>query len=139
MVAIWKKAYYNRTIICCSVIQVNTKKLQLATFAAGCFWGVEEAFRETNGVKSTMVGYTGGWFNNPTYRDVCTGKTGQAEPVQVQFDPNEVSYQYLLELFWSIHNPTTDCISYTRTRITCQTVKRRFGKIWKTKRKKNCN
>jgi peptide-methionine (S)-S-oxide reductase len=107
LVAIWKKAYYNRTIICCSVIQVNTKKLQLATFAAGCFWGVEEAFRETNGVKSTMVGYTGGWFNNPTYRDVCTGKTGQAEPVQVQFDPNEVSYQYLLELFWSIHNPTT--------------------------------
>src|ERR671932_1224692 len=90
-----------------NIIQVNTKKLQLATFAAGCFWGVEEAFREIKGVKSTMVGYTGGWFNNPTYRDVCTDKTGHAEAVQVQFDPNEVSYEELLEVFWSIHNPTT--------------------------------
>jgi peptide-methionine (S)-S-oxide reductase len=90
-----------------NIIQVNTKKLQLATFAAGCFWGVEEAFRGINGVKSTMVGYTGGWFNNPTYRDVCTGKTGHAEAVQVQFDPNEVSYENLLDVFWSIHNPTT--------------------------------
>ena len=90
-----------------NIIQVNTKKLQLATFAAGCFWGVEEAFREIKGVKSTMVGYTGGWFNNPTYRDVCTHKTGHAEAVQVQFDPNEVSYENLLDVFWSIHNPTT--------------------------------
>jgi peptide-methionine (S)-S-oxide reductase len=90
-----------------NIVQVNTKKLQLATFAAGCFWGVEEAFSEIKGVKSTMVGYTGGWFNNPTYRDVCTGKTGHAEAVQVQFDPNEVSYEDLLEIFWSIHNPTT--------------------------------
>ncbi len=88
-------------------VQVNTKKLQLATFAAGCFWGVEEAFRETKGVKSTIVGYTGGWFNDPTYRDVCTDKTGHAEAVQVQFDPNEVSYEDLLDVFWSIHNPTT--------------------------------
>jgi peptide-methionine (S)-S-oxide reductase len=110
LVAIWKKAYYNRTIIClyergkhCS----STKKLQLATFAAGCFWGVEEAFRERKGVKSTIVGYTGGWFNNPTYRDVCTDKTGHAEAVQVQFDPNEVSYEDLLDIFWYIHNPTT--------------------------------
>ncbi|MFL6320279.1 MAG: peptide-methionine (S)-S-oxide reductase, partial [Nitrososphaeraceae archaeon] len=71
---------------------VNTKKLQLATFAAGCFWGVEEAFRGVKGVKSTAVGYTGGWSNNPTYRDVCTGKTSHAEAVQIQFDPNEVSY-----------------------------------------------
>jgi peptide-methionine (S)-S-oxide reductase len=90
-----------------NIVQVNTKKLQLATFAAGCFWGVEEAFSEIKGVKSTMVGYTGGSFNNPTYRDVCTGKTGHAEAVQVQFDPNEVSYEDLLEIFWSIHNPTT--------------------------------
>jgi peptide-methionine (S)-S-oxide reductase len=90
-----------------NIIQVNTKKLQLATFAAGCFWGVEEAFREIKGVKSTMVGYTGGFFDNPTYRDVCTHKTGHAEAVQVQFDPNEVSYEDLLEIFWSIHNPTT--------------------------------
>jgi peptide-methionine (S)-S-oxide reductase len=88
-------------------VQVNTKTLQLATFAAGCFWGVEEAFREINGVKSTVVGYTGGWLNNPTYRDVCTGKTGHAEAVQIEFDPNKVSYEHLLEVFWSVHNPTT--------------------------------
>jgi peptide-methionine (S)-S-oxide reductase len=90
-----------------NAVQVNTKKLQLATFAAGCFWGAEEAFRERKGVKSTVVGYTGIWFNNPTYRDVCTGKTGHAEAIQVQFDPNEVSYEDLLGVFWSIHNPTT--------------------------------
>jgi peptide-methionine (S)-S-oxide reductase len=90
-----------------STVQLNTKKLQVATFAAGCFWGVEDAFHRIKGVKSTMAGYTGGWFNNPTYRDVCTDKTGHAEAVQVQFDPNEVSYEDLLDVFWSIHNPTT--------------------------------
>src|SRR5215212_10622582 len=89
-----------------NTVQVNTKKLQRATFAAGCFWGVEEAFRGIKGVKSSAVGYTGGWSNNPTYRDVCTGKTSHAEAVQIQFDPNEVSYEDLLEVFWSIHNPT---------------------------------
>ena len=88
-------------------IQANTKKLQVATFAAGCFWGVEEAFSKVNGVKSTMVGYTGGLFDNPTYRDVCTHKTGHAEAVQIEFDPNEVSYEDLLSVFWSVHNPTT--------------------------------
>jgi peptide-methionine (S)-S-oxide reductase len=90
-----------------NTVQLNTKKLQLATFAAGCFWGVEDAFQRIKGVKSTVVGYTGGWFNNSTYRDVCTDKTGHAEAVQIQFDPNEVSYEDLLEVFWSIHNPTT--------------------------------
>ncbi|HEY6885437.1 MAG TPA: peptide-methionine (S)-S-oxide reductase MsrA [Nitrososphaeraceae archaeon] len=90
-----------------STVQLNTKKLQLVTFAAGCFWGVEEAFQKIKGVKSTVVGYTRGWFNNPTYRDICTDKTGHAEAVQIQFDPNEVSYEDLLEVFWSIHNPTT--------------------------------
>ena len=88
-------------------VQVTTKKLQLATFAAGCFWGVEDAFQKIKGIKSTVVGYTGGWLNNPTYRDVCTGKTGHTEAIQVQFDPNEVSYEDLLGVFWSIHNPTT--------------------------------
>ena len=82
-----------------STVQLNTKKLQLATFAAGCFWGVEAAFRRIEGVKSTAVGYTGGWFNNPTYRDVCTDKTGHAEAVQVEFDPNEVFYENLVDVF----------------------------------------
>src|ERR671919_1254410 len=86
---------------------IQQKNLQTATFAAGCFWGVEEAFSQQKGVKSTMVGYTGGWFENPTYRDVCTDKTGHAEVLQVQFDPNEVSYEQLLDIFWSIHDPTT--------------------------------
>jgi peptide-methionine (S)-S-oxide reductase len=81
--------------------------LQMATFAAGCFWGVEEAFRQVKGVKSTTVGYTGGRFENPTYKDVCTHKTGHAEALLIQFDPNEVSYEQLLDVFWSIHDPTT--------------------------------
>jgi peptide-methionine (S)-S-oxide reductase len=85
----------------------NTANLQLATFAAGCFWGVEEAFRKVKGVKSTMVGYTGGSFDNPTYRDVYKDKTGHAEAIQVQFNPNEVSYEDLLSVFWSVHDPTT--------------------------------
>jgi peptide-methionine (S)-S-oxide reductase len=90
------------------ILQPNIQKnLQIATFAAGCFWGVEEAFQQQKGVKSTMVGYTGGWLEKPTYRNLCTDKTGHAEAVQVQFDPNEVSYQQLLDIFWFIHDPTT--------------------------------
>jgi len=83
------------------------KTLQLATFAAGCFWGVEESFRKIKGVKSTMVGYTGGRWENPTYNDVCADLTGHAEAIQLQYDPQEISYEDLLEVFWSIHNPTT--------------------------------
>jgi peptide-methionine (S)-S-oxide reductase len=83
------------------------KTLQLTTFAAGCFWGVEESFRKIKGVKSTMVGYTGGRWENPTYNDVCADLTGHAEAIQLQYDPQEVSYEDLLEVFWSIHNPTT--------------------------------
>jgi peptide-methionine (S)-S-oxide reductase len=83
------------------------KTLQLATFAAGCFWGVEESFRKIKGVKSTMVGYIGGLRANPTYRDVCTDLTGHAEAIQLQYDPDEVTYEELLKVFWSIHNPTT--------------------------------
>jgi peptide-methionine (S)-S-oxide reductase len=85
----------------------NGNNLQTATFAAGCFWGVEEEFRKVKGIKSTIVGYTGGWFDHPTYEHVCTDKIGHAEAIQIMYDPKEVSYQDLLVLFWSIHNPTT--------------------------------
>lgn len=86
---------------------MSEENLQTATFAAGCFWGVEEAFRQVKGVKSTAVGYTGGTFKNPSYEDVCSDMTGHAEAVQIQYDPREVSYEQLLEVFWSVHDPTT--------------------------------
>ena len=77
-----------------------------ATFAAGCFWGVEEAFGTLEGVTSTAVGYLGGTTADPTYEDVCSGRTGHAEAVQLCYDPFKVSYELLLDRFWSIHDPT---------------------------------
>lgn len=81
--------------------------MEFATFGAGCFWGVEEKFRSTPGVIATAVGYMGGDITDPTYHDVCTGRTGHAEVVHMEFDPAIVSYQQLLEVFWQSHNPTT--------------------------------
>jgi peptide-methionine (S)-S-oxide reductase len=78
-----------------------------ALFGAGCFWGVEEAFRQVPGVKSTVVGYSGGSHDNPTYQDVCSGRTGHAEVVEVEYDPAEVGYERLLDVFWDNHDPTT--------------------------------
>lgn len=81
--------------------------IEKATFAAGCFWGVEAAFREVRGVVNATVGYTGGSTANPTYRQVCSDKTGHAESVLVEYDSSVVPYAQLLEVFWSIHDPTT--------------------------------
>src|SRR5215204_1491273 len=93
----------------------NTNKIHLiitifmekATFGAGCFWGVEAIFRQIKGVINTAVGYTGGFTENPTYEEVCADTTGHAEVVEVEYDPSQLSYKDLLEVFWQNHNPTT--------------------------------
>ncbi len=81
--------------------------MKKATFGAGCFWGVEEAFRQVRGVTDAAVGYAGGTREQPSYQDVCTGQTGHAEVVEVTYDPEVVSYDELLNVFWQIHDPTT--------------------------------
>ena len=84
----------------------DADRYKKATFGAGCFWGVEAAFGSVPGVISTEVGYMGGTLKNPTYENVCTGTTGHAEVVQVTYDPEKVSYGHLLDIFWSVHDPT---------------------------------
>ncbi len=85
----------------------KAEKLEKATFAAGCFWGVEAAFAEVKGVARATSGYAGGSFKNPTYEDVSSDKTGHAEAVELEYDPNIISYDKLLDIFWDIHDPTT--------------------------------
>jgi peptide-methionine (S)-S-oxide reductase len=80
--------------------------MEKATFAAGCFWGVEAEFEKTEGVEKTIAGYTGGNIKNPTYEQVCTGKTGHVEAVQITYNPQIITYERLLEIFWMIHDPT---------------------------------
>lgn len=82
-------------------------RMEIATFALGCFWGVEARFRQVTGVISTRVGYTAGHTQEPNYKAVCTGTTGHAEAIEITFDPGIISYEGLLDIFWKIHNPTT--------------------------------
>lgn len=87
--------------------ETERENLRPATFAAGCFWGMEQTFGEVEGVEETAVGYSGGTTENPSYEEVCTGRTGHAESVRVHYDPERISYEDLLEVFWDSHNPTT--------------------------------
>jgi len=80
--------------------------MEIATLAAGCFWGVEAAFEKIKGIEKTTVGYTGGKTKNPTYEQVCTNKTGHAEAIQIMYNPEEIKYDQILEIFWTIHDPT---------------------------------
>jgi peptide-methionine (S)-S-oxide reductase len=87
--------------------RIAEPKRSQAIFAAGCFWGVEQTFRQVKGIRKTEVGFIGGTLANPTYRQVCKTKTGHAEAVRIEFEPSKVSYEYLLAVFWGCHNPTT--------------------------------
>jgi peptide methionine sulfoxide reductase msrA/msrB len=102
-----EKAGYGKYLYLFKKDLATKPKTEIATFGAGCFWGTESAFRQVKGVVNTTVGFMGGTLKNPTYKDVCTNKTGHAEVVQVEYDPAQVSYEKLLNIFWDIHDPTT--------------------------------
>lgn len=85
----------------------TTNRAELATFGGGCFWCTEAIFQMLDGVKSVTSGYAGGTMANPTYKEVCSGKTGHAEVIQIEFDPRKISYEKLLAVFWDVHDPTT--------------------------------
>jgi peptide-methionine (S)-S-oxide reductase len=89
------------------MFKTQDNNLSLATFGLGCFWKPEEIFKKVKGVKETAVGYMGGNVENPTYENVCSGATGHAEVIQLKYDPAEISYEELLDIFWRSHNPTT--------------------------------
>jgi len=99
-----KEAELSKTV---KTVKKDEHKTEFATFAAGCFWGVEDAFYKIDGVINTKVGFSGGEKVNPTYEEVCNGDTGHAESVLIEYNPQKVSYKDLLKIFWSIHNPTT--------------------------------
>ena len=99
--------YFSILISIAGLIMANDTENKKAVFAAGCFWGVESTFQQMNGVKSTTVGYIGGKVKNPSYELVCTGLTGHAEAVEVVYNPNEVSFEKLLDVFFELHDPTT--------------------------------
>jgi peptide-methionine (S)-S-oxide reductase len=90
-----------------TLAQTKNKKMEKATFGAGCFWCVEAVFQELKGVSNVVSGYSGGKIANPTYKEVCSGLTGHAEVIQMDFDPTVISYDELLEVFWKTHDPTT--------------------------------
>ena len=101
------KTYFSILISIAGLIMANDTENKKAVFAAGCFWGVESTFQQMKGVKSTTVGYIGGKVKNPSYELVCTGLTGHAEAVEVVYNPNEVSFEKLLDVFFELHDPTT--------------------------------
>jgi len=143
-----KRYCINAVALKLAVAQTNVRT-EKATFAAGCFWGAEEVFRTTPGVVSTRVGYAGGKTRNPSYEEVCTDKTGHAEAVEIEFDSRKITYEKLLDIFWSIHDPTTanrqgpDVGSQYRSVIFFQTAEQQKlavaskEKLEKSKRFKN--